>query len=170
MKSADVINLYKLFERENIKVWLDGGWGVDALLQKETRPHGDLDIVIQKKDVPKMLEILKTRSYKQIKLEEARPHNFVLGDGTKEIDVHVIELDEEANGIYGPVENGDKYPAQALTGKGIIDDVSVNCLSPEYQVVSHTGYEIDEKDIADVMALHDKFGVPLPEEYKRKEN
>jgi lincosamide nucleotidyltransferase A/C/D/E len=31
-------------------VWLDGGWGVDALLGYRSRPHQDLDLVIARDD------------------------------------------------------------------------------------------------------------------------
>lgn len=49
MNADDVISIYKDVEQQGITIWLDGGWGVDALLEKQTRPHGDIDIVIQKK-------------------------------------------------------------------------------------------------------------------------
>ena len=35
-----------LFSELGIKVWIDGGWGVDALLGECTREHQDLDIMI----------------------------------------------------------------------------------------------------------------------------
>jgi len=41
-----------LFDTLGIRVWIDGGWGVDALLAEQTRPHEDLDIVIPEGDVP----------------------------------------------------------------------------------------------------------------------
>lgn len=44
MESNDVVKLYKLFEENGIEVWIDGGWGIDALLGEQTRPHQDLDI------------------------------------------------------------------------------------------------------------------------------
>lgn len=52
--SGDIaIELMQLFEQQGIEVIVDGGWGVDALLGRQTRPHGDLDIACQHKDVPK---------------------------------------------------------------------------------------------------------------------
>jgi len=46
--------------------------------------------------------LLQARGYADIKLEDARPWNFVLGDENgREIDVHVIALDGQGNGIYG---------------------------------------------------------------------
>ena len=51
----------------NVKVWIDGGWGVDALIGKQTRPHGDLDIAIEYKSVEKTLQLLKMQGYKEIR-------------------------------------------------------------------------------------------------------
>ena len=34
MKAEDVIGIYTKLEDLGIKVWVDGGWGVDALLGK----------------------------------------------------------------------------------------------------------------------------------------
>ena len=79
MTSADVVNLYFELDNLGIKIWVDGGWGVDALLGKQTRPHKDLDIAIQQKDIPKLRELLEAQEYKDVKLEDAKPWNFVLG-------------------------------------------------------------------------------------------
>src|SRR5689334_19538777 len=103
MEAVDVIELYNALESVGVEIWIDGGWGVDALLEKQTRAHQDLDIAIQQKDVAKLVELLDARGYREIKLEIRRPHNFVLADShAHEIDVHVIVLDEQGNGIYGP--------------------------------------------------------------------
>jgi lincosamide nucleotidyltransferase A/C/D/E len=166
MNARDVTSLYELFRKNGITLWIDGGWGVDALLGYQTRPHKDVDIAIQEKDVPRMRELLQNEGYQEIKLETARPHNFVLGD-TKghAIDVHVIVLDANGNGMYGPVRNGEMYPADSLTGTGKIAGKDIQCISPEWMVKFHSGYELKEKDFSDVSALCEKFGIRLPEEY-----
>ena len=167
MESTDVLDLYKELQRLGVQIWIDGGWGVDALLQKQTRPHNDLDIAIQLKDVATLRKLLKSRNYREIKLEIARPHNFVLGDArAHEIDVHVIVMDDDGNGIYGPPEKGEMYPAAALTGQGTINGQPVRCISPEWTIKFHSGYELKEKDFKDVAALCEKFGITLPEEYR----
>lgn len=168
MSSMDALELYGTLERLGVEIWVDGGWGVDALLEKQTRMHKDLDIAIQEKDVPKLRELLGSRGYRDIKLEEARPHNFVLADAEgHEIDLHVIALDGEGNGIYGPAKDGQMYPAASLTGTGRIGDHQVRCISPEWLVKFHSGYELKEKDFKDVSAICEKFGIELPEEYRR---
>jgi len=110
--------------------------------------------------------LLEARHYKEIKKEDARPWNFVLGDENgREIDVHVIVLDEEGNGIYGPKENGQLYPCASLSGSGMIQSRIVRCISAEWAVKFHSGYELKTKDFQDVSALCKKFGLELPEEY-----
>src|SRR4051794_23051931 len=36
---------------DGIGVWVDGGWGVDALLGEATREHRDLDLVVRRDDL-----------------------------------------------------------------------------------------------------------------------
>lgn len=54
MEEKDVIEIYNLLEENNVKVWIDGGWGIDSLLEKQTRSYADLDIAIARKDVSKL--------------------------------------------------------------------------------------------------------------------
>ena len=168
MNSADVIDLYTTLEKLGVEIWIDGGWGVDALLGEQTRPHKDLDIAIQQKDVPMLRQFLETRRYRDIKLEDAKAWNFVLGDeNSREIDVHVIVIDGKGNGLYGPAEKGEMYPAASLTGKGEIEGYTVRCISPEWMVKFHSGYQLKEKDFRDVSALCRKFGIDLPAVYEQ---
>ena len=168
MVSSDVIDLYSSLENLGVKIWIDGGWSVDALLGEQSRSHQDLDIAIEEKDAPKLKEMLRGRGYKEIRLEDARDWNFVLGDKYgRELDVHVIVFDSQGNGIYGPKENGEMYPAGSLTGTGLIEGRTVRCVSAEWMVKFHSGYELRDKDFQDVSALCTKFGIDLPSEYKR---
>ncbi len=99
-------------------------------------------------------------------MEEARPWNFVLADPSgREIDFHVIVIDEKGDGIYGPPENNEMYPAASLTGTGSILGQVVRCISPEWMVKFHSGYKLKEKDFRDVSALCAKFGIQVPEAF-----
>ena len=46
------VALCRLLEQHRIRFWVMGGWGVDALLHRETRPHIDLDILVVLGDLP----------------------------------------------------------------------------------------------------------------------
>lgn len=165
MKGEDVIELYKALESLGITIWLDGGWAVDALLGEQTRPHEDVDIVIQEKDVLALRKYLESKNYHDIIRDDTSSWNFVLGDKENHlVDVHVIRFDKDGNGLYGP--KGEMYPAASLTGVGKVDDLTVKCISAESLVKFHTGYKLDEKDYKDVLALCKKFNLKLPKEYK----
>jgi lincosamide nucleotidyltransferase A/C/D/E len=161
MISKDVNNLYTQLENQGITIWIDGGWAVDALLGKQTRPHKDLDIAIQWKDVLKLRELLKKQGYKQIR--EDSKWNFVLAnDQGHEIDVHAFVFDAQGNVIEGIM-----YPATSLTGTGKIEGQVVRCISAKYMVefLAPWIHKWPEKYIPAVSALCEKFGIDLPKDY-----
>lgn len=167
VKAEDVLDLYTFAEENHIQLWLDGGWSVDALLEKQTRTHGDIDIVIQKKDIPAIVHYLESKEYKEIQRGDTSPYNFLYGNlHAQFVDFHVIKLDEQGNGIYGPKENEFVYKAQALSGIGTILGKKVQCISPEWVVKFHTGYQLREKDFHDVLAICETYKIEVPEEYK----
>lgn len=168
MTSTDVVDFYNACTETEIDIWLDGGWSVDALLGEQIREHVDLDIAIQEKDVSQFRKLMTERGYQEIKLEQARHHNFVLGDNQgHEIDVHVIVLDEQGNGIYGPPQHGDMYPAESLTGKGTIGGTEVKCISPQAMVEFLAPWisKHPQKYVPAISALCEKFNLPIPQEF-----
>lgn len=51
VRAQDVISLYQLLLANGIQAWITGGWGIDALLGKQTRPHKDLDVIMLLNDL-----------------------------------------------------------------------------------------------------------------------
>src|SRR5690242_455224 len=47
MRAEEVVALYTLLDDHGVRLWVDGGWGIDALLAEQTRPHKDLDVLAQ---------------------------------------------------------------------------------------------------------------------------
>jgi lincosamide nucleotidyltransferase A/C/D/E len=58
MTSVDVIEIYTTLADLGICVWIDGGWGVDALLGRQTRSHKDLDIAIEDHQLSQLEQVL----------------------------------------------------------------------------------------------------------------
>ena len=167
MNAAAVIELDQALRAAGITLWIDGGWGVDALLGWQTRPHADLDIVVQTHDMAAVRRFLAGRGYQDVPRDDTHDWNFVLGDAAgRQVDVHVIWFDHTGAGIYGPIGDGLQYPAGCLNGRGTIAGYAVPCITPEVQVRFHTGYAFDADDIHDVLALCEQFGLPVPPEYQ----
>jgi lincosamide nucleotidyltransferase A/C/D/E len=161
MISKDVIDTYASLDALGIRIWIDGGWSVDALLGEQMRPHKDLDVAIEWNDVPRLREMLQAKGYKQVR--EDSKWNFVLGDAEgREIDVHAFTFDGRGN-----VVDGIMYPAESLTGIGIIDGHTVRCISPKFMVefLAPWIHKWPEKYVPAVAALCEKFNVDLPKEY-----
>lgn len=162
MTAKDVVEFLQLCKENGIEVIIDGGWGVDALLGKQSRLHADLDIALEHKYVPKLRQLLKARGYQDVPRDDTRECNFVMGDDkSHEIDFHSFTFDEKGNHIFGIA-----YPLESLTGTGTINGYSVKCISPEWMVKFHTGYTLDENDYQDVLELCKKFGIAMPPEYE----
>jgi len=163
MASSDLLDLLRLLGSAYIEAWLDGGWGVDALLHEQTRVHKDVDVIVRVSDVPELREQLLSRSYT---LKEGSPPNsFVLADGRGlEVDVHAVVFDDAGNGVYR-MENGEDwiYPAEGFDGRGRVDGIEVRCLTPEVQVLCHAhGYDPVTKDFRDMEHLRTRFAIELP--------
>ena len=154
-----------MFETRGVIFWVDGGWGVDALLGEQTRPHHDLDLTLDEEAAKRVVECLTERDYTRVNTPHDKDWNFVMRDPAgREVDLHIFVLDDHGDGIYGPPENGDIIPAESLTGEGVIAGLAVRCISAEWQVRYHTGYEWDEDDRSDMTALAQRFGLDLPED------
>jgi lincosamide nucleotidyltransferase A/C/D/E len=165
--AADVRAFLDWMDALGIDVWIDGGWGVDACLGRQTRPHADLDIAIEERDTPRAVANLTARGFRPVARPDTSAWNFVLGDAAgRQVDFHVVVLDDNGDGVLGPPSNGARYPAAALVGTGTIDGRTVRCITPEWLVTFHTGYAVDADDWADVSALCERFGIPVPEDYR----
>jgi lincosamide nucleotidyltransferase A/C/D/E len=159
MAAQEVAAILDALALAGIDVWLDGGWGVDALLEEQTRAHDDLDLVVALDDVPRLREVLGRRGYDM--LGGAPPMSFELVDPEgRQVDVHPVSWAENGDGIYCMREGGTwPYPARGFDGRGTVAGRRVRCLTAEVQVITHAGYELDANDRADLEALSKRFGV-----------
>ena len=168
LTGREVVFLLGALERAGVRCWLDGGWGVDALLQTQTRTHKDVDIVLRVADVPKLQGLLAMRGFTV--REGKPPDSFVLANGAGlEVDVHAVTFDGGGHGVYR-MQNGQDwiYPAEGFSGRGLVGGMSVRCLSPATQVLCHAhGYVPVEKDFRDMELLAERFGVELPPQLRR---
>ena len=162
MDADSLLQVVGLLEQHGIAVWLDGGWGVDALLGRKTREHDDLDLVAELRDSERIVELLRLLGYELV--AGGAPKSFVLVDGAgRQVDVHPVTLDADGGGVY-QMDCGREwvYPREGFSGHGSVAGRQVRCLSPEVQVLVHAGYELGEKDYRELYLLRERFGVELP--------
>lgn len=162
MQADDVLAILARLAAAEVAVWLDGGWGVDALLRHATRPHDDLDLVVRLDQVERIAWALAPLGFR-LSCDE-RPIRCVLSDpADRRIDCHTVRFDAVGNGLQRLPGGCDfTYPAAGFTGQGMIGGRSVPCLTPEVQLLCHTGYPLDDTDRHDMQLLHEKFGPLLP--------
>jgi len=171
VSQEDALSIYERLLDHGITVWLTGGWGIDALLSEQTRPHKDLDVIMLVDDVARLRELMGGEGYglKELWSEnrwvlDAQGNEtataFVLHDSQgRELDVHAMWLDDEGNGIPAWEAEGFALTRQDLAGEGVIGGVVVRCLTPEMQLVCHMGYELPDKQLRDLALLHERFGI-----------
>jgi len=168
MTAEDVVFILDRLDGAGVVAWLDGGWAVDAVLGEVTRPHADLDLIVELDDIATMRRVLAADGFELARGNLAS--NFVLRDPSRrEIDVHPVRFDPGGDGIYR-MANGEDwiFPAAGFAGTGGIGAREVRCLTADVQMLCHsTGYEPDEIDAQDMLRLHERLGTPLLPPYDR---
>lgn len=164
MGTDDLLPLLGRLDERGIPAWLDGGWGIDALLGEQTREHDDVDLIATVADSPRLIAALGELGYELA--AGATSTNYVLLDRAgRQVDVHPVTFTSRGDGIYR-MENGKDwtYPAWAFAGVGTIGGTPVKCLTAEAQVLCHSAadYQFDDDDYRDLLALHRRFGAAVP--------
>ena len=165
--ARSVLSVVTALQNAGVRVWLDGGWGVDALVGEQTREHDDLDCVIALSDVPIARDALAALGF-AVSLDDL-PTRFVVRDRCdRRVDFHTVTFDTTGAATQ-QLQDGTMapYPAQGFFGFGHVAGVRVACLTAAVQSLHHLGYDPDDKDHHDMELLADRFGIDLPAPYQR---
>lgn len=165
MRATDVLDVLDRLAAVDVVAWLDGGWGIDALVGEETRPHDDLDLVIAIEDARAVRAALAAAGFALV-VDES-PTRFVLGDAAdRRVDCHPVTFDADGGGVQRLQDGSDfRYPPEGFGAVGRVGGRAVRCLSAATQVLCHLGYAPDADDRRDMRLLRDRCGVALPQPY-----
>ena len=168
MDGQDVLDVVAVLAEAGISgVWLDGGWGVDALLGAQYRDHGDVDMVVPVDELNDVLGALHDVGFSVT--TDHRPTRMELMDRVgRVVDLHPVRFDDAGDGWQSGAAPGggdSHYPASGFT-YGWIGGQRVACIGPELQIEHHSGYEPSADDRADVTRIHERFQLPLPDSYR----
>jgi lincosamide nucleotidyltransferase A/C/D/E len=151
MTSVDaVLEVLDLLRAGGVQTWIGGGWGIDALVGGQTRPHADLDIAVVEAD--KALALLAGAGFEVV--VDWSPGRVAVrrADGA-EVDVHPIVFRADGSAVQTTHEGVEYlYPADGFT-TGRIGGRKVPCITAALQAAFHSGYEPQEKDVADMATL-----------------
>jgi lincosamide nucleotidyltransferase A/C/D/E len=164
VNATEVLRVLDALDAAGIGWGITGGWGIDALLRRETRTHGDVDLGIASDAVDAAIEALASLGY-GLDVDE-RPARVVLRSSDGQVDLHPIVWAPSGSGVQTGL-GGERfdYPPGSLDAEGEIGGRLVRCGTPELQLTFHEHYEPRDHDRRDMAALATAFGLTLPAPY-----
>jgi len=158
---ADVVpRVVEALHRAGLPAWVVGGWGVDALIGKQTRRHRDLDVIFQRDDdaqqrAVRALAGLGFRFVKRETVPGADPGCWLstrlvmADDAGRLVDLHPVEFPL----IVVSDQSERTFTPEDAFVTGVVGEQRVPCLSAQLQLVLHEGYEARDYDREDVARL-----------------
>jgi lincosamide nucleotidyltransferase A/C/D/E len=166
MGPDEVMRVLDELDAVGVVVGITGGWGIDALLGRETREHGDLDLGVDRDDVDTVVRALGLIGYRTV--ADQRPARLELHAPTGRVDLHPIAWRPDGSGLQAGFDGRTfEYPVGSLSEAGSIGGRDVRCGTPELQVAFHLGYDPTDTDRRDLALLAREFGLVLPPPYGR---
>jgi len=165
MDAIEVLRVLSVLEAAGVRAGLTGGWGVDALLRRQTRAHGDADLGVSAEAVDTAIDALAGIGY-SVSIDQ-RPARLVLVSAAGQVDLHPIVWGPTGTGIQTGFDGETfEYPPGSLEAEGIIAGQTVRCGTPSLQLTFHEHYLPRDHDRADMAALAEQFGLQLPLSYR----
>jgi lincosamide nucleotidyltransferase A/C/D/E len=164
VEAIEVLGVLDALEAAGVHVGVTGGWGIDGLLRRQTRPHGDVDLGVPADRIDAAIDALGALGY-AIAADE-RPARVVLKSNEDQVDLHPIVFRPSGAGVQTGFDGQTfEYPPGSLEAQGEIGGRPVRCGTPDLQVMFHQGYEPREHDRRDMAALAEAFGLTLQPPY-----
>ncbi len=171
MPLHEAVRTLEALDAHGVGAVVGGGWGVDALVGRQTREHSDLDLWLTAAAFEPFVVAAGELGIDRLSPWPGdRPWNFVVTDGALlRIDLHLYEeLPDPAadDGVhYGSAVDGVRFPGSALEGTGLLGGRVVRCEALEWSLRWHQGYPPRAVDHHDVSLLSELAGLPVPEGY-----
>ena len=115
MNASDVLEVVHALHEHGVEVWLDGGWGVDALLGQQTRTHVDLDLALNRNDLQRAVRTLGQLGFiPDSAATPGLPARLVMRDAAgRQVDLHPLVFDRTGDGWQQLSDDGTawgRYP------------------------------------------------------------
>jgi lincosamide nucleotidyltransferase A/C/D/E len=170
MKLEDVLSVLSALQAQNVPVCLAGGWGVDAILGRQTRSHDDLDVVIDdyEHQLDRAVDALAPLGFRLTASYERRawmPRIAELEDDAgRRVDLNSLDWQRLADEVGPPgADPGSRHAFEHLVfTDGTLGGRRVPCLSADVQLLYHTAFELSTSHQQDLALLRGDLGEPGP--------
>ena len=137
----------------NIRYWVEGGWGIDVLIGKQTREHRDVDIDFDATHEKELLKKLSEIGY-QITIDQRPTRVELYHPNYGNIDIHPFVISESGSVKQANPEGGWFELASDWFTKSHYEGRKIPCVSIEGQRIFHSGYDLRAIDHADLSNLN----------------
>jgi lincosamide nucleotidyltransferase A/C/D/E len=174
MYAADVLEILAALDSSQVRAWVVGGWGVDALLAEQTREHADLDLLLDLTEEEPARAALEELGFRWIRNKRTdfipdalMPRRiFMRDDSGRMVDLHGVDLRTWPGSWFEKLQREGRLslaidPADAFA-EGRIAGRRASCLSPILQVASCQAYDPSQDDLQGMSRLCARFDLPLP--------
>ncbi len=138
MRAGDAVRVLHALHCAGVAAHVTGGWGVDALVGRQTRRHRDLDLAVLEAQLDPALRVLASMGIvlraEQVVPEAGLPRSLTcVSRWGRRVDLHPLGR--------APAPAGDGSAPEGLAiARGAIAGRTVSCLSAEAQLTHHEGY------------------------------
>jgi len=149
--AADVVDILSCLTRAGVEARLSGGWGVDALVGRQTREHRDVDVAVDANQLGAAQAALAVLGF--VVTTDWLPVRLELSEGCRHIDLHPLHYRPDGSAWQAGLEaTRFEYPSDAWT-RGWVGRSKVICLTGARQRLFHSGYPPRKVDLHDLLLL-----------------
>ena len=160
MKKDDVVRVVRAVQGADVRCWLAGGWGIDALLGYQSRRHDDVDLIIDdfEMQVRHAFAALEPLGFRVVSTQREpvwMPDRWELRDDARHR-MDLLGLDwSKLRTALGVQEGAPNEVLELALTVGHIGEHQVPCLSSAAQRVLHSGFSPRRIDDHDLQILDD---------------
>jgi lincosamide nucleotidyltransferase A/C/D/E len=163
--AADVHEILDLLESLDADPRVSGGWGIDALVGRQTREHRDVDLGIPATNLDVALTALRHDGFAVT--TDWLPVRIELTRGDCHVDLHPLTFRPDGSAWQAGLDDTTfEYPALDWV-VGHVGDRAVICLSASRQRVFHAGYDLTDTDRHDLTVLEQHEQGPDDDDRRR---
>lgn len=163
MTVRQVLDVLDMLADARLAAWVDGGWGVEALLGVQRRAHEDLDLVVFEGNVADARALLVDHGF-AIERDWLPTALALRHPDGRSVDLHPVEPTPDGGGDQIQLDGTRWHYDPPVAGE--IGGVRVKCCSVACQIAAHLGYEPDEVDRDDMRALAEQYQLTMPLPYQ----